>query len=256
MWSLSPEHTAAQQLLDLHQERAVMAATPTLETLPSEVVVEALRDVSLEELGRHRGAEGGRILLSFDGNIFDVSSAHDLFGPDGQYAALAGADVTRCLGEMCLDDECLDDLGWEPDDIGERKQLNEWKQLLRTRYPVVGALKPRVRVSRVATPPLAPATPTTFGIELSLPEAPQAAVQGSPAKAGAGFMAGKSLVATAEKQRRQRAMGGDSDSLMYKLCPLHADDATLKLVAVTAAVAWVSGALLGWNLHRKLQVLS
>jgi len=275
MWGLLPEHFAAQQLLELHQPSAdVGAAAPAPQ--PPEVAPEHLVDSGLQELDRFRGVDGGRIMLSFDGKVFDVSTARDLFGPCGQYAALAGTDVTRCLGEMCLDDECLGDLRWDPDNSEEQRQLGEWRRLLMARYPVTGNLKgQRQRAasedsddsqdqgSRVRTPPIAKtkaggAYPISLNAastgQATKPATPQSPAPGYPAKATSGFMAGKSLIATVEKQRSEKTLGGGSgDSMMLKLCPLHGDEATMKLVALTAAISCIGGAVIGWSLRGRLR---
>jgi membrane-associated progesterone receptor component len=276
MWGLLPEHVAAQQLLELHQLANVGTAAPTPQ--PPEVAPEQLVDSSLQELDCFRGVDGGRIMLSFEGKVFDVSTARDLFGPCGQYVALAGTDVTRCLGEMCLDDECLGDLNWDPDNSEEQRQLGEWRRLLTARYPVAGSLRgwrqraaseesddsqERGTVSRVRTPPVAKTiaggahpislTAASTG-QAKRPATPQSPAPGSPVKATSGFMAGKSLIAIVEKQRSEKSLGGgSSDSMMLKLCPLHGDEATIKLVAVTAAISCVGGAVIGWSLRGRMR---
>lgn len=288
----APENVAAQQLLELLQAGAG-GAPPARELQPPEAVPEAEAPLAanLEELRRHRGAEGGLIWLGFDGEIFDVSAAPAIFGPGGQYAALAGVDATRCLGEMSLSPNNLDDLRWEPDNSEEEKQKGEWKQLLRARYPMVGRLqKTKLAIPRPQPPPQAPDDDSAEGLRqraaAAVGEAAMAQVSapaprvvagacpisgkeggscpmsmfgmdtapakpvGSTAGAASGFMAGKSLIATVEKQK---ALGGDGGSILYKLCPLHADDATLKVVFVVAAISWVSGVFVGWRLHQQLQ---
>ncbi|CAK0887472.1 unnamed protein product, partial [Prorocentrum cordatum] len=267
--ALAPENAAAQRLLELLQA-GPGGAPLAREQQPPEAVPEAEAQLAadLEELRLNRGAEGGRVLLSFDGEIFDVSAARDLFGPSGEYAALAGADATRCLGEMSLSASSLDDLRWEPDNSEEEKQKGEWKRLLRARYPIAGRLRKTkvLTVPRPQPPTQAPADDSAEGLrqraaaavggaamaKVTAP-APGAATGacpisgkeggscpmamfgmdmgpakpvGSTAGAASGFMAGKSLIATVDKQK---ALGGDGGSILYKLCPLHADDATLKV---------------------------
>lgn len=269
MWALLPEHVAAQHLLELHQ---LWASGQTLAPAPRSrgAALEGLADVSLQELAQHRGLDGGRVALSFDGRVFDVSSARDLFGPCGPYAALAGRDVTRCLGEMCLDVECLGDVGWEPDNSEEERQVVEWGQLLAARYPSAGSLgiqrgrtaslasdasAERGSSARVATPPFAATTAEAAGVRPLSPGAASAsqARRHAVPQVASGFMAGKSLIAVVEKQRRQKALRGwPNDSPMASMCPLHADDATRKLVAVRAAISCIGGAV---SLHRQLNAL-
>jgi hypothetical protein len=212
--------------------------------------------------------DGGRVALSFDGRVFDVSSARDLFGPCGRYAALAGRDVTRCLGEMCLDVECLDDVGWEPDNSEEERQVVEWNQLLVARYPSAGCLRIQCRrttslasdaspehgsSARGVTPPFATiAEEDVRPVSLNAVSASQTKKHAVP-QVASGFMAGKSLIAVVEKQRRQKALRGwPSDSPLASMCPLHADDATKRLVAVRTAISCIGGAV---SLHRQLNAL-
>jgi hypothetical protein len=69
-------------------------------------------------------------------------------------------------------------------------------------------------------------------------------------------MAGKSLIAIVEKQRSEKSLArGNSDSMMLKLCPLHGDEATMKLVALTAAISCIGGAVMGWSLHGRLRAV-
>lgn len=283
----SPEHIAAQQLLDLHQ--ATAAELP--QAVPE---AELVQGAGLQELRQHTGIRGARILLSFDREIFDVSSKRDIFGPDGSFSMLAGADVTRCLSEMVLESSNLSDLRWEPDNSEEEKQLGEWKKLLRLRYPMVGGLRVETvirRQQRAAAPAdpgveglrqraagvvgnaaMAQAPPeppagggaacpisgkvgmacpmSMIGIDVKKSSAPSKPAPGSTAGAASGFMAGKSLIATVERQQK---LGGNNDSILYKLCPLHADEGTLKVLTAVAAISWVSGAFIGWKLHQQLQ---
>lgn len=292
----SPQNVAAQELLKLHEASA--DARPPPEHPPPEAVPEAesLQDATLAELHKHTGAGGGRILLSFDSEVFDVTSARDMFGPDGKYAALAGADATRCLSEMTLDPDRVNDLRWKPDNSEEEKQLREWKQLLRARYPSVGNLKSKNLSQRHSSSAATPTDPSVEGLrnraaailgEAAMARAPDAAAAaggakcpisgkegmacpmsmfgidvkkqssapapGSTAGAASGFMAGKSLIQTVE---RQKSLGGNNDSILYKLCPLHADEATLKVVCLVAAVSWISGVFIGWKIHQEIRGVS
>merc|ERR1712151_1073318 len=57
------------------------------------------------------------------------------------------------------------------------------------------------------------------------------------AKLKSGFMAGKSLIAAVEKPKNS------GESFLYKMCPVHWDDNTMKMILVVAAVSWMSGFL-------------
>merc|ERR1719419_1628404 len=64
--------------------------------------------------------------------------------------------------------------------------------------------------------------------------------------ATSGFMAGKSLIASVEKNTQNEG------SFIYRLCPLHWDDHTIKVFLIVAALSWASGIFVGWNLHKQL----
>jgi heme oxygenase len=60
-----------------------------------------------------------------------------------------------------------------------------------------------------------------------------------------GFMKGKSMIAAVEESKPQ------GESWIYKLCPLHWDANTTRLLIAVATAAWVSGIFVGWNLNRQ-----
>jgi len=68
------------------------------------------------------------------------------------------------------------------------------------------------------------------------------------AKSGGKFMAGKSLIGHVEEQKSS----GSGESWLYKLCPLHWDDNTTRLLLLVAATSWISGIFVGWQLHKQL----
>lgn len=257
--------------------------------LPEE---EMLGELSLSELHGFTGADGGRIVISIAGELIDVSAGRELYGPGGGYSLLAGRDVSRCLGTMSLDPAVLDDLRWEPDDAEDEKALNNWREKLKAKYPVAGKLRAdaaeiasqdglRQRGETPATGSTAAATTSPesttaadadsqrcpisgkegvgcpmamIGIDVTKkkPKA-KAAPQADPAKPPSsggktGFTAGKSLIADVVQQNQ----ADDQESFIWKLCPLHWDDNTTRLLIVVAASAWISGIFVGWNLHKQL----
>jgi len=232
--------------------------------------------LTLEELQRHTGEEGGRILLSLAGELLDVSAGREMYGPGGGYSVLAGHDVTRCLATMSLEPEDLDDLRWAPDCAEDEAALAMWRDRLREKYPVAGKLdasagavasssrkSPEPEAKPEAKSETKPAETQGDGDRCPISgkqgTCPMAAIMGiqkpaekaQPAKADAGkaggaFMAGKSLVASVQKKDTS------DDSLLYRLCPLHWDDKTIKMVVMIAAASWVSGLFVGWNLRKIL----
>jgi len=245
-------------------------------------------ELTLDELHGHIGADGGRILLSLGGEILDVSAGRELYGPGGGYALLAGHDVTRCLATMSLEPSELDDLSWEPDNGEDEKALIQWREKLKAKYPVAGRLyaapaatelAPSGLRKRAAAPVAAAPAPGAAAAAagpgevqkcpisgkegagcpmafMGIGKGASAAEQAGPAKSStstsakpasaSGFMAGKSLIASVEKKNTS------DESLLYRLCPLHWDDQTIKMLILVAAVSWTSGAFVGWNLHKQL----
>jgi len=234
--------------------------------------------LSLAELQGFDGADGGRILFSLAGDLLDVSSGRELYGPGAGYSVLAGHDVTRCLATMSLQSEDLDDLTWKPSDDEEEKALALWRQKLKCKYPVAGRLdtskassdeglrqRSAARSNVSNAPPAAKAADTAedgdqkcpisgkagicpmtmMGINVK-PKAKSAPPSGSNATSG--FMAGKSLIAAVEENNS----GSSEEWWVYRLCPLHWDDQTMKAFLIVAAVSWFSGVWIGWNLHKQV----
>jgi len=241
-------------------------------------------ELSLSELHGYTGEDGGRILFCLAGELLDVTTGGELYGPGGGYSLLAGRDVTRCLATMSLESTDLDDLAWEPDNAEEEKTLAQWREKLKVKYPVAGRLSKtassaapsaagadglRQRAAPKAAAAAAAAAGgkkevaaaagdsqkcpisgkegigcpmSTFGI-VKKKEAPKAAPK---AGAASGFMAGKSLIAAVEETNTTE------DWWLSRLCPLHWDGSTMKAFVVVAAISWLSGIFVGWNLHKQL----
>jgi predicted heme/steroid binding protein len=241
-------------------------------------------ELSLEELHEFTGNNGDRIFLSLAGELLDVSVGRDIYGPGEGYSMLAGHDATRCLATMSLDPAHLDDLAWTPETDGDRQALSNWQEKLKAKYPVAGRLKAgqvieerrkpetdeglRQRSVPSAAAETAAGTPDSqkcpisgkegMGCPMSFmgigagkqTEAAQPVKEPTAkatAKAKSGFMAGKSLVAAVEKPK---SSGGES--FLYKLCPVHWDDNTMKLILVVAALSWASGFFVGYKIRGSL----
>lgn len=236
-------------------------------------------DLTLEQLRRYTGQDGGRILLSVGGELLDVSAGREMYGPQGGYALLAGHDVTRCLATMSLEPEHLDDLKWSPDSAEDEEALKNWQNRLKEKYPLAGKLQAtseeiameglrqrgnakapeavseakgedRCPISgKQGTCPMA----SIMGMAgVKMPEKPEASAASAPsngvngANGSSSFMKGKSLVASVQQKT------STDDSLFYRLCPLHWDDKTIKMVAMIAVASWMSGLFVGWNLRKMI----
>jgi len=85
--------------------------------------------------------DAGKIHIAIKGNVYDVTSAANFYGPDGPYHVFAGRDASRALARLSFDEETLanpriDDLG-----AAELDQLNDWiEKFEMKRYRVVGRL--------------------------------------------------------------------------------------------------------------------
>ena len=96
------------------------------------------RDYTLDQL---RGFDDDKIYVAIKGDIFDVTSKRDMYGPEGSYGIFAGRDASRCLGKMSLEAE---DLDGPIDDLtaSEVDALDQWYTTFKDIkcYPVVGKL--------------------------------------------------------------------------------------------------------------------
>eukprot|EP00440_Ansanella_granifera_P076517 gb/GFBE01083032.1/.p1 GENE.gb/GFBE01083032.1/~~gb/GFBE01083032.1/.p1 ORF type:complete len:491 (+),score=122.77 gb/GFBE01083032.1/:1-1473(+) len=234
-------------------------------------------EIDLAALQTYTGENGGRILMSLAGELLDVSSGRELYGPGGGYSMLAGHDVTRCLATMSLEPDDLDDMGWSPESAEDTEALNNWRARLKEKYPVAGKLLPSEEPAsssdglrkrkdkkedtdkaasaggaavagdgqkcpisgKEGTCPMA----AIMGIGGKAPETAAASTSSSADKS-TGFMKGKSLVASVDKN------SSSQESLLYRLCPLHWDDNTIRMVVVIAVASWASGIFIGWNLRK------
>lgn len=67
------------------------------------------RNFTAAQLREFTGAEKDEpIYVALQGEVFDVSSARDFYGPDGVYGGFAGHDVTRAFALNSLEEKDLD----------------------------------------------------------------------------------------------------------------------------------------------------
>ena len=93
----------------------------------------------LDELRAFDGTGGadGPILLAADGLVYNVALARNFYGPDGEYAAMAGTDATRMLAKNSLDEEAD---ATAPLNLAEQASLAAWKFSFERKYDCVGRL--------------------------------------------------------------------------------------------------------------------
>ena len=93
----------------------------------------------LDELRAFDGTDGadGPILLAADGLVYNVALARNFYGPDGEYAAMAGTDATRMLARNSLEAETD---ATAPLNLAEQASLAAWKFSFERKYDCVGRL--------------------------------------------------------------------------------------------------------------------
>ena len=93
----------------------------------------------LDELRAFDGTDGadGPILLAADGLVYNVALARNFYGPDGEYAAMAGTDATRMLARNSLEAEAD---ATAPLNLAEQASLAAWKFSFERKYDCVGRL--------------------------------------------------------------------------------------------------------------------
>jgi membrane-associated progesterone receptor component len=80
--------------------------------------------------------------------VFDVSSGHNFYGPNGPYANFAGRDASRGLASGSFDPSMLtEDLEGPLDPLkdlspDQLEALNGWEERFLEKYLVVGKLEP------------------------------------------------------------------------------------------------------------------
>jgi len=105
---------------------------------------EKLPRMQPSELRRHNGINLETIYVAADGLVFDVTSAKNLYGPDGDYAVMAGRDASRMLarGVLQMKDTIKDDDD-TPLSLPQRAALKAWIKALESKYKVVACLENR-----------------------------------------------------------------------------------------------------------------
>lgn len=102
-----------------------------------------LQNFTLSTLSAYKGeTEDTPIYLAAKGDVYDVSSARNFYGPDGVYGCFAGRDCTRALAKQSTD--IADLINPQTDDLtySEKDNLDDWIQKYKyyKQYPIVGKL--------------------------------------------------------------------------------------------------------------------
>ena len=98
------------------------------------------QDMSLETLGRYNGKQGLGICVAIKGNIYDVSSKPNFYGPNGPYGSFAGKNITRALAKGSVEMEDIDNNRVDDLTTSELSTLDDWEGSFKAKYPVVGKL--------------------------------------------------------------------------------------------------------------------
>jgi membrane-associated progesterone receptor component len=99
-------------------------------------------DITLEELSKHTGEDPFRpILFAVRGKIYNVTSAHNFYGPGGGYHVFAGREIARALAKSSLkEQDCCGDIH----DLTQQEMstLEQWENKFDEKYKIVGRLVP------------------------------------------------------------------------------------------------------------------
>jgi membrane-associated progesterone receptor component len=105
-----------------------------------------LRDFTLEQLREFDGTDGKKIYISLKYDVYDVTKAGHMYGPDASYSCFAGREASCAMAKMSFEE--VDLSNHKHDDLTpfEKSTLNDWIDKFKyyKSYPVVG---------RVSIPP-------------------------------------------------------------------------------------------------------
>ena len=98
------------------------------------------------ELRPFDGSNGRPVYLAVRGQVFDVTSGRNFYGPGGPYENFAGRDASRGLACGSFDEDMLTKDLEGPldtlDGLDEEQQgaLTDWQMRFTEKYPIVGKL--------------------------------------------------------------------------------------------------------------------
>lgn len=117
-------------------------------TLPTPPPPTVYRVFTPPQLLPYNGTNNMPVYLAVRGQIFDVTSGRNFYGPGGPYQNFAGRDASRGLACGSFDEDMLtEDLQGPLDrleDLGgeEMEALRGWEERFSEKYLVVGKLVP------------------------------------------------------------------------------------------------------------------
>lgn len=99
------------------------------------------RDFTISQLRSFDGSDSEKpIYISLKGVVYDVSSAHDLYGKGSAYNCMAGREASRAMAKLSFEEADLSST--RLDDLGafERGTLDDWVEKFEhyKGYPIVG----------------------------------------------------------------------------------------------------------------------
>ena len=122
---------------------------PSVVHHPDPAMRDTSRQFTLAELRKYDGSNYDKpLLLSFAGDVYDVSAGARQYGKQGAYAFAAGRDVSRGFCINCFQDVCLlPDLGGMS--VEQNAKRDQWHARCERTYPRVGFV---AKAELVATP--------------------------------------------------------------------------------------------------------
>lgn len=98
-----------------------------------------------KELAKFNGVDGSKIYLAVSGNVYDVSSKPDFYGPGSMYQNFSGRDASRGMAKNSFDEEILTPIDQPLDLLNdltkeEQESLNEWSSFFASKYDCIGIL--------------------------------------------------------------------------------------------------------------------
>jgi membrane-associated progesterone receptor component len=101
-----------------------------------------LRDFTIQQLREFDGNNEKPIYVALRGEVYDVSSAHELYGPGQGYHLFAGRDSSRAMAKLSFEETDLANPDISKLNPFEKDALDDWVQKFKyyKQYPVVGRI--------------------------------------------------------------------------------------------------------------------